>query len=356
MDSLIKKLPSSSSSGCWKAVGAVSAAGILAKVVYDMSLKGRKGAKATVPEKWTNVSQIQKLIIYPVKSCRGIEVESAELTPLGLKASKYLRDRAFLVVDSKGTFQTQRQFPAMSLIEVKVEGDSLTFTAPSVESITLHMDNLQGGSELELKTCRIWYDRIKVIDCGDAIGKWFDNYLKHDGLRLVHHASEEQHRTKTSTAGCEKYPNFAQRDLGTFQDDTAYMLMTQESIAFVNTKVESPVTYKNFRPVILLEGQREPFAEDLWTYVRFGDKETGPVLKTTHPCARCRITTIDPSTGVFDEDGQPLKNLHNVKRQYGDRTTNELVDKKAILGSNFGLFHGNGLKINVGDNVYAALL
>lgn len=35
-------------------------------------------------KKWTLVGRIQKLVIYPVKSCPGIEVETATVTRLGL--------------------------------------------------------------------------------------------------------------------------------------------------------------------------------------------------------------------------------------------------------------------------------
>jgi len=39
-----------------------------------------------------NVAEIKKLVIYPVKSCQGIEVEVAELTPLGLKGKILFTD------------------------------------------------------------------------------------------------------------------------------------------------------------------------------------------------------------------------------------------------------------------------
>jgi len=347
MDTLIQKFPSNT----WKTVATISAAGALAKLVH-MSIM-RSGNQKSIPDKWTNVSQIKKLIIYPVKSCRGIEVDSAELTPLGLKASKYLRDRAFMIVTSKGVFQTQRQHPTLAKVNVEVNGDNLTFSGPDVEPITINMTSIELSQP---RTTRIWFDHLKAVDCGDAIGKWFDNYLSQDGLRLLYHVSTEGQRKKTSSSNCTEFPHFTTKDLGTFQDDTAYMLMAEESVAYLNTKIENPVTFQNFRPVILLEGQREPFAEDFWTYLRVGDRESGPVLKITHPCARCRITTIDQNKGVFDAAGQPLKDLFTLKRRIGDPKTNELVKEKAIIGANFGLFEGNGLTINVGDAVYAALL
>ena len=62
--------------------------------------------------------------------------------------------------------------------------------------------------------------------------------------------------------------------------------MTEESIAALNEKLQNPVTYKSFRPTILLDGIHEAFSEDDWTFIRVGDKEAGPILKTAMPCAR----------------------------------------------------------------------
>jgi len=73
---------------------------------------------------------------------------------------------------------------------------------------------------------------------------------------------------------------------GAFQDDTAYMIIADESVASLNSKLESPLTYKSFRPVILIHGIREAFSEDFWKFIRFGTRERGPVLKNCMPCSR----------------------------------------------------------------------
>jgi uncharacterized protein YcbX len=39
---------------------------------------------------------ISRLFLYPIKSCRGIPVESAEITPLGFK-----NDRRYMLVETK---------------------------------------------------------------------------------------------------------------------------------------------------------------------------------------------------------------------------------------------------------------
>jgi uncharacterized protein YcbX len=53
---------------------------------------------------------LSRIFVYPIKSCRGIEVSEAQLAARGLQG-----DRRYMLVDAKGHFITQRQFPKMSL-------------------------------------------------------------------------------------------------------------------------------------------------------------------------------------------------------------------------------------------------
>jgi len=40
------------------------------------------------PQKWVKVGTVSKLIIYPVKSCSGVIVETAVFTQMGLKCKE----------------------------------------------------------------------------------------------------------------------------------------------------------------------------------------------------------------------------------------------------------------------------
>jgi len=57
-------------------------AGITLKTVMNKMSKHQEDLKT--PEKWMQVGTVSKLIIYPVKAMPGIEVNEAEITPLGL--------------------------------------------------------------------------------------------------------------------------------------------------------------------------------------------------------------------------------------------------------------------------------
>lgn len=85
------------------------------------------------------------------------------------------------------------------------------------------------------------------------------------------------------------------------------MLMSETSVNDLNKNLDDPVTYRNFRPNILVSGVAEPFSENFWGYVRIG--ENGPSFKSPMPCMRCKLTTVDPDKGAFYESGEPLATL-----------------------------------------------
>jgi uncharacterized protein YcbX len=57
-------------------------------------------------------ARIAALWVFPIKSCAGISVQQAVLTPTGLA-----HDRAWMVVDVDGEMVTQRELPRMALIQ-----------------------------------------------------------------------------------------------------------------------------------------------------------------------------------------------------------------------------------------------
>ncbi len=61
--------------------------------------------------------QVTDLYIYPIKSCRGIQLSQAEVTPKGL-----LWDREMMLVDGKGKFITQREYPQLATVSVTITG------------------------------------------------------------------------------------------------------------------------------------------------------------------------------------------------------------------------------------------
>ena len=73
--------------------------------------------------------RITALALYPVKSCRALDVAQARVASTGL-AVDGARDREWMLVDARGAFVTQREAPRMALIGIAVEDGHLRLHVP----------------------------------------------------------------------------------------------------------------------------------------------------------------------------------------------------------------------------------
>src|SRR5215207_2953144 len=103
------------------------------------------------------------LFVYPVKSCGGIELTRAEVTPAGL-----LHDRAWLIVTPSGRFLTQREAPRLALIAPEVRAESLVLRAPGMEPLELRESSL-GKIAVQVT---VWRDHCKAFEAGRESTQW----------------------------------------------------------------------------------------------------------------------------------------------------------------------------------------
>src|SRR5580704_2895306 len=78
--------------------------------------------------------QLTDIWRYPVKSCRGERLTEAAVEPWGLAG-----DRRWMVVDPEGTFLTARELPRMVLIEPRLSGGAITFSAPGQAELSVEV-------------------------------------------------------------------------------------------------------------------------------------------------------------------------------------------------------------------------
>src|SRR5262245_8144363 len=103
------------------------------------------------------MAKITALNIYPVKSCRGIPLDRAQITNMG-----FLHDREWLVVRPNGQFLTQRELPRFALVETAIESGRLHLRNSQGPGVSVALD--MTGPEVEV-TC--WRDRCAAFDAGD---------------------------------------------------------------------------------------------------------------------------------------------------------------------------------------------
>lgn len=258
---------------------------------------------------------ISSLIYYPIKACRGFEVDSAQVERMGLA-----HDRRMMVVTEQGQFLTQREHPKLALVTPTLQGHTLTLSAPGFDAVRLAMQT-SGVTQ----PVTVWRSTgVAAVDQGEDAAQWFSDWLG-VAVRLVHIADGYKRLVNAQYA--------VQADDHTgFADGYPILLISEESLADLNTRLDSPVPMNRFRPNIVVRGC-EPFAEDTWNKIRCGDVE----LAVVKPCARCEVTTIDKDT--LARNKEPLKTLGRYRKH----------ELGAIFGQN--VIPLNSGRLKVGMNV-----
>jgi len=233
---------------------------------------------------------LSSLIYYPIKACRGFEVDSSFIERAGLE-----QDRRMMVVTPEGGFLTQREYPRLALVTPKLDDGTLTLCAPGFDSIQLAVQST--GMPWPVN---IWKSEgVHAIDQGDEAAQWFSDWLG-KSVRLVHIADGYIRRVN------EKYTVSPDDHTG-FSDGYPILLASEEALQDLNSRLETPVPMNRFRPNLVVKGC-EAFAEDTWKRIRIGAVE----LAVVKPCARCVVTTIDKET--LEQSKEPLKTLGKYRR------------------------------------------
>jgi uncharacterized protein len=237
--------------------------------------------------------KIERPRIYPLKSARGLELDSAEVQPRGL-----VDDRRWMVIDAQGRFVTARKIPAMVLIDaiVDVDDGALTLSAPGHALCRAGVpDAAQPRIDVE-----VWQSQAPARVADAAANAWISQLLGGD-YRLVHMA-DDCLRTVSKAWSRDG-------DTVSFADGFPLLLIGTASLADLNRRLLRPVTMANFRPNLVVHTD-EPFVEDRWKRIRIGAIE----FDVCKPCTRCVLTTVDPISGVKDVDGEPLATLKTFRR------------------------------------------
>lgn len=278
---------------------------------------------------------VTKLIVYPIKSCQGISVQEAQCTKYGLQISPQVYDRHFMVVKPNGRFVSQRTQPKMALVEVKVTDCGLELNAPGMTPVTLSWTNCQNGSK---KNCSVWGASLEGLDCGETASDWISKYLGVEGLRLMQYSTNLRKRNFSSEAKPWE-TKAVDDDWSGYADWGPYLMLPSASVDELNKHLPRKIDDRSFRPNIVVDGSAA-LDEDNWEEVRFGDKVQ---MRCLDACTRCVLTTVDPNTGVKNEDGEPLKTLKRIRSIH---PYNEPCFGINLAPDSLGL-------VKVGDPVYA---
>lgn len=271
-------------------------------------------------------TEIISLRIYPIKSCRGIELSSAKLLKTGLDL-----DRQWMFIDAKERkFQTIRQISRMTLINTAIDrqADELV-----VSIAAEHM----GGRRVELRVPahptpawleqntvlrdgEIWGEVVDAYEYREELTKPFSDFLGKDVRLLLKGPTQRVLRGNGN-------PKLLGRTEGTkFADLAPVQVANIRSLEELNQRLtqqgEDAITTERFRPNIIVKGS-DAWNEDIWKTVRISPrasqqaeklKQAGSVvLDVMARCARCQVPNVHPDTAEKNKK-QPWNTLMSYRR------------------------------------------
>lgn len=71
---------------------------------------------------YVKVGKVQKLVVHPIKSCKGVEVDQLTITSTGVKYGAF-RDRAWVAIDKDGKMLNLMRAPQLVMIKTSFEDD-----------------------------------------------------------------------------------------------------------------------------------------------------------------------------------------------------------------------------------------
>lgn len=316
---------------------------VLSQISKPVGLGGRSnkgkavGSHASDHSKFdmSNI-RVTKILIHPIKSCKGTSVPEAKYTLEGLD-----NDRRWCIIRAgDNAVVTARDVAKMILINPRIipdsscsEGGRLEVSFPmesGCEAFSIPLNPteevLQDWQNIDIS---LWgKDDIEGYVCQTNLGRSPSEILS-EYLGLQVHLAMKGSRPRI----CPPTLRFPDLDAPSyFQDGYPLMLMSEESVAAVQERVRGMVgmqgieekwssdtlQIERFRPNIVIKGAGVPFFEDTLTEFtvdshRESVDKASPVIRLVSKCARCMLPNVHPETGVRDK-AVPLKVLMKYRR------------------------------------------
>lgn len=265
---------------------------------------------------------VASLNVYPVKSCHGIGLESSTIGERGLAF-----DREWMIVDGDGKFVTQRELPRLALLVPSLGNDALALDAPGMARLTVPFE-----LDAAKRTVTVWRDTFPAFDQGDDAAVWLSTAMQRP-LRLVRFDTGYRRYCNAAYAGSSGAHT-------AFADAFPLLILSEASLADLNSRLTRPLPMNRFRPNVVLSGI-DAYDEDHIDEIRLG----GMVLQLVKRCTRCQITTTDQATAMVGAEPLTTLSQYRLNEELGGVT----------FGMNAIVASGAGLVIHRGDRASCAL-
>ena len=255
---------------------------------------------------------ISGLYVYPIKSCAGVAVQDALLLETGLEF-----DRAWMVVDEKGEFLTQRELPRMALVQPQLKHYEMVLRAPGMLALHIKLDEVEAPVRV-----KVWDDEVAAFDMGKIAAQWFTDFLGRPA-RLVRFDPDHKRLSSSRWTG-------AVEALNQFSDGFPVLVISEASLEQFNSKLvargHSAVSMSRFRPNIVLASALNgdalsPHDEDRMDTLHVATEQGRVELLPVKPCPRCPIPDIDPVTAICSPEVGDLLQSYRADKRVGGAVT-----------------------------------
>jgi len=208
--------------------------------------------------------------IYPVKSCRPIELSESVVAATGLDG-----DREWQVVSQDGAPVTQRTHPSLTTVQPELLDGGLELSAPGMGTVSV---GPPVGDEVVVRA--LLGDEVAAVDAGDEAAAWLSRVVGED-CRLVRRAE----RAPRSIVQVPQQPV-------TFVDAAPVLVTCSASLGDLVGRAREPFGMERFRPNLVVD-TNDPWVEDTWRGFSIGSAE----LTALFPWPRCAVPQVDQQTG-----------------------------------------------------------
>ena len=236
--------------------------------------------------------RLSEIWIYPIKSLGGIRLKQSSVLEKGLPY-----DRRWMLVDENGVFMTQRNNPTMALLKLSMENGELKIVhsrQSAVHSISLTPLKLEKEERVQ-----IWDDFVMAAEVSKESSAWFSQVLEQK-CKLVYFPEKNTRAVDPRYKINDEHVSLA--------DGYPFLIIGQQSLNFLNSKLDQPIPMNRFRPNFVFNGG-EPNEEDSWRNFTIGKNRFVGVK----PCARCAVPTINQDTA--EKGIEPTRTLATYRKQ-----------------------------------------
>jgi molybdenum cofactor sulfurtransferase len=271
---------------------------------------------------------LEKIILYPIKSCEGMEVDEWEISEEGL-----LYDREWSLIDDSGAYINQKKMPQLCFIRphIDLESGIMTVSAQDMPNLVIPLNE----NPEDILSVRVCGDTCTAMAYKGEVKDWFTKFCgksvtlvrqrtteddtRHLSQRRIKQLHVENNGKGSATPREDQQPNLEIAPKISFVNEGQFLVINQASIDELNEKLKEKqltdphvklVTYVNFRPNLVISSP-EPYSEDRWQALKINDQYLGSV----GPCNRCQMICINTNTGTFQKE--PLLTLSDYRRDQG---------------------------------------